>query len=119
MDIQINFNDNDLEFKNGDLIVTSGNECIKQQIKTGLFILPLDWFIDLTKGINYFVAFRDNPKKLRAQIKDEIEEVYGVTRLGKFQFDSSTTSWKVKSLVYTVNNEIIEINAETPLNKEL
>ena len=115
MDIKIDFDNYDLELKDGDLVVVSGNDCIKQQIKTGLFILPMDWFIDITKGINYFISFRDNPKKLRAQIKDAIEEVEGVVRLGKFNFDSSTRKWKVKSSVYTVNNDTIEVNAETPI----
>ena len=115
MDIKIDFENYDLKFENGDLVVTDGNDCIKQQVKTGLFILPLDWFIDITKGINYFVSFRDNPKKLRAKIRDAIQEVEGVVRIGKFTFDSKSAKWKVNSSVYTVNNDIIEINAETPI----
>ena len=115
MDIKIDFDNYDLEFKNGDLVVTDGSECIKQQVKTGLFILPLDWFLDITRGINYFLSFRDNPKKLRAQIRDAIQSVENVVRLGSFKFDSSTTKWKVQAIVYTVNNDVIEINAETPI----
>lgn len=117
MDIKIDYNTNDLAFENGDLVVIDGNDCIKQQIKTGLFILPMDWFIDITKGINYFVSFRDEPKKLRAQIQDEIKSVEGVVRVGKFAFDSSTTKWKVKTIIYTVNNDTIEVNAETPIGE--
>lgn len=117
MDIKINFDTKDLEFENGDLVVVDGNDCIKQQVKTGLFILPMDWFLDITKGINYFISFRDEPKKLRAQIKDEIKSVDGVMRLGKFKFDSSSTKWKVQAIVYTVNNDVIEINAQTPMGE--
>jgi len=116
MDITINFTNSDLEFKNGDLVVTDGEDCIRQQIATGLFILPADWFIDITKGINYFVGFRNEPKVLKAQIKDEIRSVEGVERLGKFSFDNSTTNWKVKAIVYTANGEIA-INAQTPIGE--
>lgn len=116
MDIKIDFDNSDLEFKNGDLVVVSNEDCIKQQIKTGLFILPMDWFIDITKGINYFQGFRNDDKKLKAQIKDAIKSVEGVERLGKFAFDSSTTKWDVKAIVYTANSEI-EINAETPIGE--
>ncbi len=115
MDIKIDFDNYDLELVDGDLVVTEGNECIKQQVRTGLFILPFDWFMDITKGINYFVAFRNNPKKLKAQIKDAIKDVEGVVRLGNFNFNSSTTNWKVQAVLYTVNNDVIEINAETPI----
>ena len=111
MDIKIDFDNYDLAFENGDLIVT------KQQIKTGLFILPMDWFLDITRGINYFLGFRNNPKKLMAQIKDAIKSVEGVIRLGKFKFDTSTQKWKVKAIAYTVNNDIIEVNAETPIGE--
>lgn len=114
MDIAIDFNNTDLEFKNGDLVVTDGEDCIRQQIATGLFILPADWFLDITKGINYFVGFRNEPRILKAQIKDEIREVEGVERLGKFNFDNTTTNWKVNAVVYTSNGEI-DINAQTPL----
>ena len=116
MDIKIDFENNDLEFKNGDLVVTSGDECIKQQVKTGLFILPFDWFIDITKGINYFHGFRNDDKKLKAQIKDAIKSVEGVERLGKFAFDNSTTNWNVQAIIYTANSEI-EVNSETPLGE--
>lgn len=116
MDIKIDFDNNDLEFKDGDLVVVSGDECIKQQVKTGLFILPCDWFIDLTKGINYFHGFRNDDKKSKAQIKDEIKSVEGVDRLGKFSFDNSTQKWKVNAIIYTANSEI-EINAETPIGE--
>ena len=115
MDIKIDFDNYDLAFENGDLVITDGNECIKQQVRTGLFILPLDWFLDITKGINYFISFRDNPKKLRAQIEDAIKSVQGIVRLGNFKFYSSTTRWKVQAILYTVNNDTIEINSETPL----
>lgn len=117
MDIKIDFDNYDLAFENGDLKVVDSADCIKQQVRTGLFILPMDWFIDITKGINYFVSFRDKPKKLRAQIKDEIESVDGVIRLGKFKLNSSTQKWGVKSIVYTVNNDVIEIDAETPIGE--
>ena len=117
MDIKIDFNNNDLEFENGDLVVVDGDECVKQQITTGLHILPLDWFLDITKGIDWFAGFKDNPKKLKAQIKDAIESVENVVRLGKFTFDASTTNWKVNAIVYTIDNNTIEINAETPIGE--
>lgn len=117
MDILIDFENYDLKFENGDLVVVSDTDCIKQQIKTGLFILPMDWFIDITKGINYFVSFRNNPKKLRAKIMDAIESVENVIRIGQFKFDSTTTKWKVQAAVYTTNNDVIEINAETPMGE--
>ena len=116
MDIKIDFENSDLELKDGDLVVVSGDDCIKQQVKTGLFILPCDWFINITKGINYFQGFRNDDKRLKAQIKDAIKSVEGVDRLGKFSFDGSTTNWKVNAIIYTANSEI-EINAETPLGE--
>ena len=46
MDIKIDFENNDLAFEDGDLVVVDGDDCVKQQISTGLHILPLDWFLD-------------------------------------------------------------------------
>lgn len=117
IDIKIDYEKDDLAFEDGDLVVTDGSDCIKQQIKTGLYILPLDWFIDLRWGINYFKGFREEPKKLQAQIKDAIRSVDGVVRLGKYTFDNSTTKWKVNAIVYTFDNDEIEINAETPIGE--
>lgn len=117
MDIKIDFDNYDLVFENGDLVVVEGTDCVKQQVKTGLFILPMDWFIDITKGINYFVSFRANPKKLRAQIRDAIQSVENVVRIGQFKFDSSTRKWRVQAIIYTKDNDLIEINAETPIGE--
>ena len=117
MDIKIDFDNYDLAFENGDLVVVDNVDCIKQQIRTGLFILPMDWFIDISKGINYFLAFRDNYKKLKAQIKDEIQSVFGVIRLGKFKLNRLAQRWSVNAIVYTVDNDVIEVNAETPIGE--
>lgn len=118
MDIKIDFENNDLVFEDGDLVVVDGDDCVKQQINTGLHILPLDWFLDITKGINWFARFKENPKILKAEVKDAIESVENVARLGKYSFDSSTTNWKINAVVYTVDNNIIEINAETPIGEQ-
>lgn len=114
-DIKIDFDNNDLAFVDGDLVVVEGDECVKQHIKTGLFILPMDWFFDITKGINWFNGFKNDPKFLNAQIKDAIKSVENVVRLGKIKFYNSTPHWKVNAIVYTVDNDEIEINAETPM----
>lgn len=114
-DIKIDFDNNDLAFVDGDLVIVEGDECVKQHIKTGLFILLMDWFLDITKGINWFNGFKNDPKFLNAQIKDAIKSVENVVRLGKIKFYNATPYWKVEAVVYTVDNDEIEINAETPI----
>lgn len=97
--------DNRISFKNGDFELIDGENRMKQQIQVGLKILKNDWILDWRKGINYIGGLRAYPDILKAQIKSAIQEVSGVDRVLKYEFDDTTEVYKVKCTVLSNGQE--------------
>lgn len=91
--------DNRVSFKDGDFETVEGENRIKQHIKTGIKILLVDWILDYRKGVDVIGGLRAYPNILKAQIKNAIQEVFGVDRVLKYSFDDSEEIYKVKAMV--------------------
>lgn len=98
---------NRISFKYGDFETIERENRLKQQISTGLNILKRDWILDYRKGIDYIGGLRAYPDILKAQIKTAINEVFGVDRVLKYEFDNTGETYKVKCSVLSGNKEIM------------
>lgn len=104
--------DNKLEMRNGDFVLVDGVERVKQHITTGVKgILLGTWLLDMKAGIDYFGGMAAYTSILKAQIKNAIKDVWGVTLLKTFNFDDSTQNYKVSGVVL-VDNENLNFSEE-------
>ena len=106
--------DGDLIFEDGDFALVDGRERVMQHVVTGLRILKGDWFLDYRKGINYFTGLKAYPKILKAEIKNAILEVDGVTMVRDYQFKRVGDVFKVTATVI-INNQEYYLNEEYKL----
>lgn len=97
---------NRIAIENGDFEMVEEENRLKQHIKTGLKILPQDWVLDYRKGVDYIGGIRAYPNILKAQIKNAIQEAFGVDRVLKYVFDYSDETIKVSGTVLSGNNEL-------------
>lgn len=110
-DIKLTKN-NRIEIKNGDFVLCDGVDRIKQHITVAVKgILPGSWLLDPTVGIDWFGGLATYTSILKAEVKNAIKNVFGVTILRKFNFDDSTPKYKVDGTVL-VNNEDLNFNEE-------
>lgn len=105
-------NDNRFAITNGDFVLVDGVDRTKQHITTGVKgILPGTWLLDVKAGINYFGGLAAYTSILKAQIKNAIRTVWGVTLLKNFDFDDSTQDYKVSGTVL-IDNENLNFSEE-------
>lgn len=102
---------NHLVLKNGDLKLVDGESRIKQHIVVGLRIIKGDWFLDYRAGIDYFNGLKIYSKILKAEIKDAISEVIGVSGIRKYSFKKDKELFKVSADVIA-SNQAIRIDEE-------
>ena len=109
-DIKLTEN-NRLELKNGDFILIDGVDRIKQHIKIAVQgILPGTWLLDAKIGIDWFSGLAVYLSILKAQVKNTINNVWGVDLLRNYNFDDSNPEeYKVTGVVIT-NNENLNFN---------
>ena len=103
-------NDNRLPMYNGDFVLVSGIEEIKQHIVTALNTFYTDWLLDYRKGIDYAFGLR-NEEFLEHDCKNQILGVEGVTALVNFnmEFDRKTLQWVIAAGVRTIYGKV-EVN---------
>lgn len=105
---------NHLVLKNGDLKLTDGSNRIIQHISTGLKILKGDWYLDYRAGIDYLNGIKAYPKILKAEIKNAILEVDGVTGIREYNFKNMNGTYQVSANVLA-SNQAFRINEEYKL----
>lgn len=99
--------DNRIEIKNGDFVLVDGVDRIKQHITVAIKgILPGTWLLDPTLGIEYFSGLAVYTSILKAQIKNAIRNVFGVSLLRQFNFDDSNENFKVTGTVLYDNENL-------------
>ncbi|NQY74323.1 MAG: hypothetical protein HRT90_06120 [Candidatus Margulisbacteria bacterium] len=107
MDILLDSN-NEVVFKNNDLVLVEGIQETKQRIIQRLQLFRGEWFLDRSRGIPYF---QDILKKgnqvsaISAIFKTEILSVTGVIELLKFEMDYEA---KQRELTITVSVRSVE-----------
>lgn len=100
--------DNRFVIKNGDFETVDGVDRIKQDITTAVRgILPGTWFPDPRIGINWFSGLAVYTSILKAQVKNAIDNVWGVNLLRNYVFDDSNSDeYKVSGIVFTDNENL-------------
>jgi len=110
-DIKIT-SDNRIEIKNGDFVLIDGVDRVKQHLTVALKgILPGTWLLDPTVGIDYFSGLAVYTSILKAQIKNAIRNVFGVSILRQFNFEEVNQTYNVTgSVLY--DNENLNFNED-------
>lgn len=111
-DIKISDN-KDVELVDGDFPKVSGIDRIIQHIDTALHILPTDWCLDYTQGVNYILGMRGYPEIMSSQIKQAIASVEGVDMVLKYNF------YEGRNRTFYVSATVKVGNSEIPINKEI
>lgn len=92
--------------KNGDFETIEGQPRLLQHIKVGLKILKGDWVLDYRQGVDYIGGLRAFSNKLKADIKNAIQTVWGVDKVLKYNFNDENEVYKVSGSVLSGNDEI-------------
>lgn len=103
MDIKLDINN--LIFENGDLVLVSGLEKIKQHILTALYTLKGDWLLDYEKGIDLPRGMREHAFLLN-DVKNQITGVDGVNRIRKIDLIREGTTIKIYAVISTINGDV-------------
>lgn len=77
----------DIDFKNGDLVLISGAEKIRQQVEILLQTFLGEWFLDISHGIPYYEKIlikNANRAEIEAIIRDKLKGVEGVSSVPVF-----------------------------------
>lgn len=89
-DLALNETTWDLEIENGDLVLLSQDEAIKQLLRQRLGLFLGEWFLDSSKGIPYFQSIFIKGAQLPildALFKQVILETPGIVELQRFVLD--------------------------------
>ena len=103
--------ENRLEIKNGDLVLVDGVDRIKQHISVAVRgILPGTWLLDAKVGIDWFSGLAVYLSILKAQVKNAINNVWGVDLLKNYEFNTDDADLYKVSGVVIINNENLNFN---------
>ena len=75
---------------NGDLVLTSKSEAVKQHLSQRLKMFVGEWFLDLSEGVPYYqniLIKNPNPNIIDGLLKDTILSTPGVDELLSFNLD--------------------------------
>jgi len=99
---------NRLVMKNGDYVLVTGIEEIKQHIIVALNTFYEDWRPDATKGIDYVYGLRNN-EFLEYDVKKQISNVQGVQSIDDFSltFDRKTQTVNILARIKTDYGNIV------------
>lgn len=103
--------DGDLEIKNGDLRLTSGDDGVRQHLQQRLKTFLGEWFLDLDVGLPYFqdiLVKNPNVNQIDGIVKQKILTTPGVVELLSFtmNFDSSARALSVEFEYSSFSGEI-------------
>lgn len=87
--------DGDLEIKNGNLQLTSGDDAVRQHLQQRLRTFLGEWFLDLDVGVPYFqdiLVKNPNVNQVDGILKQTILTTPGVVELVSFTMNSDPTA---------------------------
>jgi hypothetical protein len=101
----------DLVIENGDLVLTTGQEAIKQHILQRLKSYRGEWFLNIEDGVPYFqdiLKKNPNPRAVDGALKVAIVETPGVTELTSFdlKYDTLTRGLKLSFSCNTISGSV-------------
>lgn len=109
---------NNLELQNADLVLTSGDDAVRQHLQQRLRAFKGEWFLDLSDGVPYFqdiLKKNPNPIVLDGVLKDVILSTPGVVELLTFELDyinslrKLTLSFSVQATTGVIDFENLEL----------
>ena len=104
--------ENRLELKNGDFVLVDGIDRVKQHITIAVKgILPGTWLLDPKVGVEWFSGLAVYTSILKAQVKNAIRGVFGVSLLKNYVFETDTENYTVSGTV-AVDNENLNFNED-------
>jgi len=114
-DIKLDQTTHDLFFKDGDLVLIEKNEWVAQKLKTKLLFFYGEWFLDISKGMDFYdIIFKKNVdlSYIDTLIKITIAEVEEVVEI--LEYDSSITMKKL-----SVNFKVSTIYGDVEIREEI
>ncbi len=93
---------NRLPMTDGDFVLTSGVEEVKQHVQTALCTFYRDWILDSSKGINYTYGLR-NTDFLENDVRNQILGVKNVQSIDNFSltFNRENLSIQITAAIKT------------------
>lgn len=110
-DFALNTTTDDLVIVEGDLVLTTGREAIRQHIQQRLRAFSGEWFLDLASGLPYYQSIlvkNPNLQAIQGILQAEIIATPGVLELQDFQlnYDNATRRLSCQFTVSTTDGEI-------------
>lgn len=114
-DLKLDSDTGDLLLVNGDLILTSGADAIRQHISQRLKSFAGEWFLDLDSGLPYYrdiLVKNPNAPAVAGLLQEEIIKTPGVLELQDFNLnlDRATRSLKVSFNVLVDGNFVLKFD---------
>lgn len=112
-DLKLDPDTGDLFFENGDLVMTSGPDAIRQHISQRLKSFAGEWFLDLDSGLPYYrdiLVKNPNTPAVAGLLQEEIVRTPGVLELTDFNLnlDKGSRTLKVSFNVLVDGNFILK-----------
>lgn len=110
-DLKLDQVSGDLVVENGDLVLTTGEDAIRQHVQQRLRTFLGEWFLDTGVGVPWFqdiLKKNPNPQIVDGLIQNEIIQTPGVVELLKYEsdFDRSLRKLSVSVQFRTVTGVI-------------
>lgn len=108
---------NDLVFKDGDLVFSTGIDAVVQQCRIAMQMFQGEWFLNLDAGLPYWESILGQKPKVAIQaaqiyIRRELELVDGVVDITKLEVTYVRESRMLK-ITWQVDTEFGETPADT------
>lgn len=107
MTTTLRMTDDDLAIENGKLVLITGEEALRQRLRSRLLMFRNEWFLDPDRGVPYHRdVFVKAPElgALNAAFSKEILDTVGVQALNALSFDLDTGTREL-SVTFTVTGE--------------
>lgn len=107
----------DLYFEDGDLVIINEVDYLQQKIGIKLKFFYQEWFLDTTKGVDYFgMVFIKNPNlnAIDNMIKITILEIEEIIELLEY-----TSSYNIPSRILSINFKVNTIYGEISFQQEI
>ncbi len=117
-DYALNLETQDLATTGGDFSLTSGKDAIRQAIEMKLRMVIREWFLDRTKGTNYYGKILGNHSfaEIDSELKRVILTTPGVTGfLDPIQYNREGPT-RVLVAQFRVNTDEGELSFQEPLS---
>ena len=109
--------DHDMSFGYGLASIARDQEAVAQRVKTRLYLLQAEWFLDVDAGVPYLQRITAKPTDLfytESIIKKTVMETEGVAAMAAFNmdFDRDIRKLLVTMVITTIYGSTVNIRAD-------